>query len=102
MEILKKGIIPVNHLFYTGTCNVCGCVVKCREDDKEIIHPGISVRCPTHGCEAIIYLHYMPGKPVFKPENELNELFNDMFPPLPKKSNPIWDDFDKFRIHETR
>lgn len=92
MEILKQGKVPIIHLFYTGTCVNCGCVVKCRDDDPEIIHPGVVVKCPTAGCEDKICLSLMPDKPQL-PKNELGKIFDDLFPP---KHNTLEDEFRNF------
>lgn len=59
MEILVKGVLPAQkHIGYRlGTCCNCGCRVKVREDDGNIVlYDDYEIECPTVNCFHNIYL----------------------------------------------
>lgn len=63
MEILKQGRLPhKSSKDFRGTCEYCGCGVKCNLRDEIILtytrsNPIYQVKCPTEGCGGYIHLH---------------------------------------------
>jgi len=88
MKILHPGTLPQN-IFFTGTCTNCSAQVEANYSEVTRRNLGDRysgefiesfVLCPTQGCGRRIIM-------IEKPSKTLEQCFDQLFPPLPRKES---------------